>query len=105
MDLDIWITGSFQRVLWKILRSGLMYSLEDTQEKEGKNRESERTDETKETERLKSVHLHLDGPASLFRMSERYGNSFAKLFPILLKSKGWKLKAGILYKGYQGRES
>ncbi|WP_269851684.1 DUF790 family protein [Methanosarcina horonobensis] len=103
MDLDIWITGSFQRVLWKILRSGLMYSLEDTQEKEGKNRESERTDETKETERLKSVHLHLDGPASLFRMSERYGNSFAKLFPILLKSKGWKLKAGILYKGYQGK--
>jgi len=37
-------------------------------------------------------------------MSERYGNSFAKLFPILLKSKGWGLKAGILYKGYQGKK-
>ncbi|MDY9926932.1 DUF790 family protein [Methanosarcina sp.] len=95
VDLDIWITSDFQRVLWKILRSGLMYSLEDTQEKKGGEKE--------EIERLKSVHLHLDGPASLFRMSERYGNSFAKLFPILLKSKGWKLKSGILYKGYQGK--
>ncbi|KKH93856.1 hypothetical protein EO95_16695 [Methanosarcina sp. 1.H.T.1A.1] len=94
VDLNIWITGDFQNVLWKILRSGLMYSLEDTEEKAG---------EKEEAERLKSVHLHLDGPASLFRMSERYGNSFAKLFPTLLKSKGWSLKAGILHKGYQGK--
>ena len=36
-------------------------------------------------------------------MSERYGNSFAKIFPTLMKSKGWRLKAGILYKGYQGK--
>lgn len=120
IDLDIWIKGDFQRVLWKILKSGLMYSLEDTQEIEGEKKESEiensKTDkneteksetdksEAKETDRLKSVHLHLDGPASLFRMSERYGNSFAKLLPVLLKSKGWKLKAGILYKGYQGKK-
>jgi len=103
VDLDIWITGGFQRVLWKILRSGLMYSLEDMQEKEGGKKESKRIDETEGTEKIKSVHLHLDGPASLFRMSERYGNSFAKLFPILLRSKGWRLKAGILHKGYQGK--
>lgn len=104
VDLDIWITGDFQKVLWKILRSGLMYSLEDAQENKGGKKESNRIDETEETETLKNVHLHLDGPASLFRMSERYGNSFAKLFPILLKSKGWRLKAGILYKGYQGKK-
>ncbi len=87
VDLDIWIKGDFQKILWKILRSGLMYSLEDTEE----------------PEKLKGVHLHLDGPASLFRMSERYGNSFAKLFPALLRSRGWKLKAGILHKGFQGK--
>lgn len=127
VGMDIWITGDFQRVLWKILRSGLMYSLEDAQEEVGKKenlgkenqikdsqikeslrkeslrKESKRNNETEETGKLKNVHLHLDGPASLFRMSERYGNSFAKLFPILLKSEGWKLKAGILYKGYQGK--
>jgi predicted nuclease of restriction endonuclease-like RecB superfamily len=38
VDLDIWITGGFQRVLWKILRSGLMYSLEDMQEKKAEKR-------------------------------------------------------------------
>ena len=90
VDLDIWIKGDFQKILWKILRSGLMYSLEDAEE-------------NGEPEELKGVHLHLDGPASLFRMSERYGNSFAKLFPALLRSKGWRLKAGILHKGYQGK--
>ena len=132
IDLDIWITGDFQRVLWKILRFGLMYSLEDAQEeggmkenkgekkliKENERKESpvieserkespvkqnKRNDENEEIEKLKSVHLHLDGPASLFRMSERYGNSFANLFPVLLNTKGWRLKAGILHKGYQGK--
>ena len=109
VDLDIWVKGNFQTILWKILRSGLMYTLEDTGEeansgKDGINAEKDGilygTEDQKE---LKSVHLHLDGPASLFRMSERYGNSFARLLPALLRSKGWSLKAGILYKGYQGK--
>ncbi len=109
VDLDIWVKGNFQTILWKILRSGLMYTLEDTGEeansgKDGINAEKDGilygTEDQKE---LKSVHLHLDGPASLFRMSERYGNSFARLLPALLRSKGWSLKAGILYKGYKGK--
>lgn len=114
VDLDIWIKGDFQKILWKILRSGLMYSIEDTDEETGKidreidreiNREKEgKEGKTRENfEELKAVHLHLDGPASLFRISERYGNSFAKIFPALLRSKGWRLKAGILHKGYQGK--
>jgi uncharacterized protein len=118
VDLDIWIKGDFQKILWRILRSGLMYSLEDTEEERGKiDRESYRNKEgneesegetkegkTKEKfDELKAVHLHLEGPASLFRISERYGNSFAKIFPALLRSKGWRLKSGILHKGYQGK--
>jgi len=112
VDLDIWIKDDFQTMLWKILRSGLMYTLEDTEELTGRNKVSEirrgkngeRIESGKESlPGIKSVHLHLDGPASLFRMSERYGNSFAKLFPTLLRSKGWSLKAGILYKSYQGK--
>lgn len=97
VDLDIWIKGDFQKILWKILRSGLMYSLEDTEETTGN------AGKKGEPEELKGVHLHLEGPASLFRMSERYGNAFAKLFPTLLRSKGWRLKAGILHKGFQGK--
>jgi uncharacterized protein len=108
VDLDIWIKGDFQKILWKILRLGLMYSLEDTDEEKVKieNRKINREYEGKLIENsteFKGVHLHLDGPASLFRISERYGNSFAKIFPALLRSKGWKIKAGILHKGYQGK--
>lgn len=110
VDLDIWIKGDFQKLLWKILRSGLMYSLEDTEEEREKiDREIDKEKEGKEGktrenyDELKAIHLHLDGPASLFRISERYGNSFAKIFPVLLRSKGWRLKAGILHKGYQGK--
>lgn len=106
VDLDIWIRGDFQKILWKILRSGLMYSLEDADEERGeKDREKEEKERiTRENSKeLKAVHLHLEGPASLFRISERYGNSFAKIFPALLRSKGWRLKAGILHKGYQGK--
>jgi uncharacterized protein len=107
VDLDIWIKGDFQKILWKIIRLGLMYSLEDSEEEKVQvdnrkiNREKEKPIEN--SEELKAVHLHLDGPASLFRISERYGNSFAKIFPALLRSKGWRLKAGILHKGYQGK--
>lgn len=115
LDLDIWIKGDFQKLLWKILRSGLMYSLEDADEEKDKLDKDKQDREKEEPEKkpiekledkpeeLKAVHLHLDGPASLFRISERYGNSFAKIFPDLLRSKGWKLKAGILHKGYQGK--
>ncbi len=95
-----------------------MYSLEDTEEEREKidrgidrgiDREIDKEKEGKEGktrenyDELKAIHLHLDGPASLFRISERYGNSFAKIFPVLLRSKGWRLKAGILHKGYQGK--
>lgn len=105
VDLDIWIKGNFQTILWKILRSGLMYTLEDTGELPGKLTGRNRVDDKNKAglPELKSVHLHLDGPASLFRMSERYGNSFAKLFPALQKSSSWSLKAGILFKSYQGK--
>jgi predicted nuclease of restriction endonuclease-like RecB superfamily len=115
VDLDIWIKGDFQKILWKILRLGLMYSLEDSEEEKVQvenrkikiddrkiNREKDGKPIENSTE-FEAVHLHLDGPASLFRISERYGNSFAKIFPFLLRSKGWKLKAGILHKGYQGK--
>ena len=105
IDFDIWIRDDFQNILRKILRSGLMYSLDqETENTTGKREEGETKDDGKKGyEELKDVHLHIEGPASLFRMSERYGNSFAKIFPTLMKSKSWRLKAGILYKGYQGK--
>jgi predicted nuclease of restriction endonuclease-like RecB superfamily len=98
VDLDIWVRGNYQKLFRTILSLGLMYTIEETGEAEKKGDEYNKNMPFKET-----VHLHLNGPASLFSMSERYGNSFARLFPLLLKSKSWKLRAGILYKGFQGK--
>jgi len=68
-----------------------------------KEASEQKDDEKKRSEGLKDIHLHIEGPASFFRMSECYGNSFAKIFPILMQSKDLKLKAVILYKGSQGK--
>jgi len=109
VDMDIRITGDYQKILWRILKTGLMYTLEDGGEtgEEGEEGEEKKAGKGKKTgvgkRTEEGVHLHLDGPASLFKMSERYGNSFARLFPVLLRSGNWKLKAGILHKGYQGK--
>ena len=57
-------------------------SLEDTEESKAKLiREKKDLKEARWKKRVRAVHLHLDGPASL-RVSERYGNSFAKIFPV-----------------------
>ncbi len=115
VDMDIRITGDYQKILWRILKTGLMYTLEDEgeteeeiekgeEEKAGKGQKKGMEKKIGVGKRTKEgVHLHLDGPASLFKMSERYGNSFARLFPVLLRSGNWELKAGILHKGYQGK--
>ena len=48
VDLEIWIKGDFQKILWKILRSGLMYSLEDAEEPTGKKEAGEKKEGRKE---------------------------------------------------------
>lgn len=121
VDLDLWVRGNYQRLFRKILSLGLMYTIEEVGEtgnREEENRKARNGNADEEAEKseynksmpsqetihsLETVHLHLNGPASLFSMSERYGNSFARLFPLILKSKSWKLRAGILHKGFQGK--
>lgn len=46
--------------------------------------------------------LHLDGPLSLFKASNRYGLQMAQVLPALLHLEGWKLEAEVMWG--QGRE-
>jgi predicted nuclease of restriction endonuclease-like RecB superfamily len=41
--------------------------------------------------------IHLDGPLSLFRSSQRYGLQMANFLPTLLAIEGWKLEARVLW--------
>jgi predicted nuclease of restriction endonuclease-like RecB superfamily len=77
--MEIQIEDGYQPVFWAIKKLGLMYSIVDGR-------------------------IYLDGPISLFKMTERYGTAFAKLLPSVMVSTKWNLKASILRKTPQGKK-
>jgi len=76
--MEIQIEDNYQQVFRRIKQLGLMYSIFD-----GK--------------------IYLDGPISLFKLTEKYGTSLAKLLPAIMISTRWSLKAAILRKTSQGK--
>ena len=42
--------------------------------------------------------IKVDGPASLFKLTRRYGTSIAKLIPVIIANPEWSLEAKILWK-------
>ncbi len=76
--MEIQIEDNYQQVFRKIKWLGLMYSIQDDR-------------------------IYLDGPVSLFKMTERYGTALAKLLPTIMRGSRWGLKASILKKTMQGK--
>lgn len=76
--MEISTENKYQEVFRKIKQLGLMYTIID-----GK--------------------ICLDGPISLFRLTEKYGTALAKLLPIIIASGRWSLKASIIRKTSQGK--
>jgi predicted nuclease of restriction endonuclease-like RecB superfamily len=70
-----------------VKRLGLIYSVE-------------RDDDGGEGQQIK---VSLDGPLSLFKMTERYGTSIAKLLPQITISDSWSIKAEILVRSHGGK--
>jgi hypothetical protein len=44
------------------------------------------------------IHVKIDGPASLFKLTRRYGTALAKLIPSIIANLEWKIDAKILWK-------
>lgn len=78
-SMEIQIEGNYQDVFWKIKKLGLMYLIQD-----GK--------------------IIIDGPVSIFKMTEKYGTAMAKLLPAIMRCSKWSLKASILKKTMQGKK-
>lgn len=76
--MEIQIKDNYQQVFRKIKQLGLIYSIQD-----GK--------------------ISLEGPTSLFKLTEKYGSAFAKLLPVVMGSASWSLKATISRKTFQGK--
>ncbi|SNQ61068.1 hypothetical protein MNV_2290009 [Candidatus Methanoperedens nitroreducens] len=77
--MEIQIEGNYQDIFWKIKRLGLMYLIQD-----GK--------------------IIIDGPVSIFKMTEKYGTALAKLLPTIMKCSKWNLKASIMKKNNAGKK-
>jgi hypothetical protein len=77
-SMEIEIEDNFQQVFRKIKQLGLIYSIQDGR-------------------------ISLEGPTSLFKLTEKYGSAFAKLLPTIMASTRWGLKASVSRKTLKGK--
>ncbi|HZW55166.1 MAG TPA: DUF790 family protein [Nitrososphaerales archaeon] len=77
VSMEFVASGNWKRIFRDIKRFGLMYSVEKREEKD-------------------RYSVFLDGPLSLFKMTERYGTSLAKLLPTIVASDSWSFNAEII---------
>lgn len=75
-ELRFTVSSNWQKIFFKIKRLGLIY------------------DAYKDNE----TWVKIDGPASLFKLTRRYGTAIAKLLPTIVSSSKWTLEAKILWK-------
>ncbi len=72
-------SGGWKRIFREVKKLGLMYAADKDQE-------------------TGEVRITLDGPLSLFKMTDRYGTALAKLLPVIIASERWTIEAEILRK-------
>ena len=73
--LEFTAGSNYQRIFRQLKYLGLMYSVEQTKGR---------------------YHILVDGPVSLFKLTERYGTSLAKLLPSIVDADEWSLRASIV---------
>jgi len=84
--------SSWKRVLRDVKRVGLMYNI--------RNQPSTLVDRTAKNTIYHddTVVCSLDGPQSMFKMTEIYGTAIAKLLPSIISAESWSLQAWIIRK-------
>jgi len=75
-ELDFATSGNWQRIFHVVKRLGLIYEVQ----KDG------------------GFWVKIDGPASLFKLTRRYGTALAKLLPMIIANQEWTVEAKILWR-------
>lgn len=75
LRMEFTASGNWKNIFRAVKRLGLMYHVEQVSE---------------------GYNVSVDGPLSLFKMTDRYGTSLAKLLPQIVRAESWRLKADIL---------
>ncbi len=81
-SMNVYVEGSFKDVLRESKYRGLMYFAEKTGG---------------------GVSLTIDGPASLLKLTEKYGTSMAKILPSIVSLDKWSLRANIVRRDMDGK--
>lgn len=76
IELKFETAGNWQQIFYKVKKLGLIY----------------------EVYRDNGFSVKIDGPASLFKLTRRYGTAIAKLLPAIIANSDWIIKAKILWK-------
>ena len=94
--LEFYVKGGlyWKQVLRNVKKYGLMYNLEYYAKDNGAN----------EDEKEDSIKCILEGPLSLFKMTDRYGTSMAKLLPSIVGTPTWKINGSIVKKTDDGQK-
>ncbi len=80
LRIEFTASDNWKRIFRTIKHLGLMYSVEEEEKGGGYH----------------SYRVSVDGPMSLFKMTDRYGTLLAKLLPEIVASESWSIKAEIL---------
>ena len=107
--LEFSVSGGihWKRVLRDLKRLGLMYYLEKRQKipaDQGKgyeNKKLQKNDNSAPQEKDEAkIVCAVSGPLSIFKLSDRYGTSIAKLVPSIVSAGEWFIKAWIVRKNF-----
>ncbi len=90
LRVDFSASGNWKSIFREVKRLGLIYTVEKG--------DGDANGGAKE-----AYTVSLDGPLSLFKMTERYGTSIAKLLPKVTVCDAWRIKAEILVRSRGGR--
>ena len=104
--LEFSVSGgsSWKRVLRDVKRLGLMYNLHQQQQQ----KEHEQTNDINSITNLADCEVpkrnnaiiacSIDGPLSVFKLTDRYGTAIAKLIPSVVSAETWSIRAWIVRK-------
>lgn len=104
---------NWKHVLRDVKRLGLMYNLQHNKVR-NEQRSNNNTIDYNNTDAASAVTYNdtdetelvcaLDGPISLFKLTDRYGTSIAKLLPSIISSERWSLNSWIVRKTMSGKK-
>jgi uncharacterized protein len=107
-ELEFSVSGgsNWKHVLRDLKRLGLMYHLEQTQQVSKEQKEISPENQIKNTAECLSpnndttISCTVNGPLSIFKLTDRYGTSIAKLLPSIFSASIWFVKAWIIRKNF-----